>query len=199
MSCWPCGQRMKKPTRAVDPAHHPGAAPRRTGSRTSLGIPRDLETIILKAISHDAGQRYPSAEAMADDLRCFLEDRPIRARRVGPVERLGRWCRRNKSLASLTGTTLFLLVLVAVVASIGYVRTKRALQGEACERAKAEANAGLAIEALDRMFERFSPTRDAGSSATLHGRRQGRNHRGAQLADSVQGSRGAAGRDAAVL
>ena len=61
---------------------------------------------------------------MADDLRCFLEDRPIRARRVGPVERLGRWCRRNKSLASLTGTTLFLLVLVAVVASVGYVRTR---------------------------------------------------------------------------
>ena len=96
---------------------------------------------------------------MADDLRCFLEDRPIRARRIGPVERLGRWCRRNKSLASLTGTTLFLLVLVAAVASIGYVRTKSALHGEALERAKAEANAGLAIEALDRIFEGFSPTR----------------------------------------
>jgi eukaryotic-like serine/threonine-protein kinase len=65
-------------------------------------IPRDLETIILKAISHDIGQRYQSAAAMADDLRSFLEDRPIRARRVGPVQRLGRWCRRNKSLASLT-------------------------------------------------------------------------------------------------
>jgi serine/threonine protein kinase len=58
-------------------------------------IPRDLETIILKASSHDASQRYPSAEAMADDLRCFLEDRPSRARRVGPVERLGRWCRSS--------------------------------------------------------------------------------------------------------
>ena len=122
-------------------------------------IPRDLETIILKAISPEAGQRYQSAEAMADDLRCFLEDRPIRARRVSLAERLGRWCRRNKSLASLTGTTLCLLVLVAAVASLGYVRTKRALRGEALERAKAEANASLAIEALDRIFERFSPPR----------------------------------------
>ena len=122
-------------------------------------IPRDLETIVLKATSHDVGQRYQSAEAMADDLRCFLEDRPIQARRASPVERLGRWCRRNQSLASLTGTTLLLLVLVAVVASIGYVRTKHALRGEALERAKAEANAGLAIEALDRIFERFSPSR----------------------------------------
>ena len=122
-------------------------------------IPRDLETIILKAISHDVNQRYQSAVAMADDLRCFLEDRPIRARRVGPAERLARWCRRNKALAGLTGTSLFLLVLVAATASIGYVRTKNALQGEALERAKAEANANLAMEALDRMFERFSPSR----------------------------------------
>ena len=128
-------------------------------STSGLGVPRDLETIILKAISHDVSQRYPSAEAMAEDLRCFLEDRPIHARRVGPVERLGRWCRRNKTLASLTGTTLFLLALVAVVASIGYVRTKNALRREALERTKAEANASLAIEALDRMFERFSPNR----------------------------------------
>jgi tetratricopeptide (TPR) repeat protein len=122
-------------------------------------IPQDLETIILKAVSHDANQRYQSAEAMADDLRCFLEDRPIQARRVGPVERFGRWCRRNKALAGLAGTTLFLLVLVAAIASVGYVRTKNALQGEAVERGKAEANANLAMEALDRMFDRFSPSR----------------------------------------
>lgn len=122
-------------------------------------IPRDLETIILKATSHDVGQRYQSAEEMAEDLRRFLEDRPIRARRSSPAERLGRWCRRNRTLAGLTGTTLFLLVTVAVVASLGYVRTKRALQGEESQRIKAEANASLAIEALDRMFERFSPNR----------------------------------------
>ena len=81
---------------------------------------------------------------MAEDLRCFLEDRPIHARRVSWAKRLGRWCRRNKSLAALAGTTLFLLVLVAAVASIGYLRTKRALQGVARERARAKASAGLA-------------------------------------------------------
>ena len=128
-------------------------------SSTNREIPRDLETIILKAINHEVSQRYQSAEAMAEDLRCFLEDRPIEARRVGPVERLGRWCRRNKRVASLAGTSLFLLVLVAVVASVGYVRTTRALHGEALQRAKAQANAGLAIEALDQVFEQLSPTR----------------------------------------
>jgi eukaryotic-like serine/threonine-protein kinase len=133
------------------PPPPPGAA--------NPGIPRDLETIILKAVNHDASQRYQSAAAMADDLRCFLEDQPIRARRVGAVERLGRWCRHNPSLAALTGATMFLLVLVAVVASVGYIRTRNALRGEELERARAETNAGLAVEALDRMFERFSPTR----------------------------------------
>jgi tetratricopeptide (TPR) repeat protein len=93
-----------------------------------------------------------------DDLRRFLEDRPIQARRASPLERLGRWCRRNKAVASLTGTTLFLLMLVAIVASVGYVRTKSALQGEANQHAKAEANADLAVEAIDRIFERFSPS-----------------------------------------
>ncbi len=126
---------------------------------TALGIPRDLETIILKAIRPEPGNRYASAWEMAGDLRCFLEDRPIHARRVGQLEQLGRWCRRNPALAVLTGTTLLLLMLVAAVSSVSYVRTKRALEGESTERAKAEANANLAVEALDRTFERLYPTR----------------------------------------
>ena len=134
--------------------HEPPPAP----SASNPQIPRDLETIILKAIAQDADHRYLSAGALADDLRCFLEDRPIQARRVGPLERLGRWCRRNKAVAGLAGTTLFLLILVAVIASVGYVRTKTALQGEADQRDKAEANAALAVEAIDRIFERFSPS-----------------------------------------
>ena len=63
------------------------------------GVPRDLETIIAKAIAHEPAARYASAAALAEDLRRFVEDRPIRARRVSPAERLARWCRRNKLLA----------------------------------------------------------------------------------------------------
>jgi len=126
---------------------------------TTRGIPRDLETIVLKAISHEAAQRYPSAREMAEDLRRFLEDRPISARRASATERLVRWCRRNRSLAALSGTSLVLLVLVAMVTSLGYARTKQALRGESSERTRAETNAALAIEALDRIFDRLSPTR----------------------------------------
>src|SRR6185503_19745110 len=64
-------------------------------------IPRDLETIVLRATEKEPGHRYPSAAALAADLRCFLSDRPISARRSTAFERSWRWCRRNKALAAL--------------------------------------------------------------------------------------------------
>ena len=125
--------------------------------RLNPAIPRDLETAILKAMARDPDRRYQSAGDLGADLQSFLEDRPIQARRASAVERLWRWCRRNPAVASLASATLLLLVMIAIVATVGYVRTTNALEGEATERGRAEANAKLAIEALDRIFERFSP------------------------------------------
>jgi serine/threonine protein kinase len=64
-------------------------------------VPRDLETIVLKAMAREPSHRYAIAAEMAADLRRFLEDRPIRARRVGPWERGVRWCRPNPLAAGL--------------------------------------------------------------------------------------------------
>jgi WD40 repeat protein/serine/threonine protein kinase len=86
-------------------------------------VPRDLETIVLKAIEKDPDHRYASAAELAEDLRRFLEDRPIRARRVGSVERFGRWCRRNPALAA-TGTVAALALLTATVVSIVFAVQK---------------------------------------------------------------------------
>ena len=136
-------------------------------------VPRDLETIVLKAMAKEPTRRYESAGALANDLQRFLEDRPIHARRVGAIERLWRWSRRNRALASLSGTVFVLLVLVAVVASAGYLHTKRAsrrvsdaniqvkraLAAESRQRQKAEATSKLAQEALDDLFEQFVPNR----------------------------------------
>jgi serine/threonine protein kinase len=89
--------------------HEDPPAPRRLDTR----IPRDLETVVLKAIAHDPRRRYATAEELAEDLRCFLADRPVRARRSRLPERLWRWCRRNPTIASLTMVIALLLLLVA--------------------------------------------------------------------------------------
>jgi WD40 repeat protein/serine/threonine protein kinase/Flp pilus assembly protein TadD len=93
-------------------------------------IPHDLETIVLKALAREPAHRYQTAADLAEDLKRFVEDRPIRARRVSQLERLWRWCRRNPALAGLTATALFLLATVAVVATAAYAHTSAALRRE---------------------------------------------------------------------
>ena len=65
------------------------------------GIPRDLETIVLKALAKEPGLRYTTADQMAEDLRRFVADRPILARRISTPARVWRWARRNQAIASL--------------------------------------------------------------------------------------------------
>jgi tetratricopeptide (TPR) repeat protein len=126
-----------------------------------------LETIVLKAMAREPRDRYPTAGDLARDLACFLEDRPIQARRTPPAERLWRWARRNRAVAGLLACSLVLLVAVAVVASVGYVRTARANAQEKIERKKAEETSALAVEALDSIFRQFAPDRTAPASASL--------------------------------
>lgn len=78
-------------------------------------IPRDLETIVLKCVDAEARRRYQSADELAEDLQRFISDEPIRARRVSPVERLARWARRNRAIASLAVTVVSLLFFGSIV------------------------------------------------------------------------------------
>jgi serine/threonine protein kinase len=64
-------------------------------------IPRDLETICLKAMAKTPARRYATAQEMADDLRRYERGEPIRARPIGTIARLVRWCRRNPLAASM--------------------------------------------------------------------------------------------------
>jgi WD40 repeat protein/serine/threonine protein kinase len=81
-------------------------------------IPRDLETIVSKCLAKDPADRYATAGALAADLQHFLDDEPIRARPLGPLERLGRWCRRNPALAGALAAAVAFLLLGTVVSSL---------------------------------------------------------------------------------
>ena len=90
--------------------NHEPTSPRMHDSR----IPRDLETICLKAMAKNAAQRYADCQQLADDLRRWLDGEPIHARRVGLLERSIRWARKNPIPAGLTGLAAMLLLVIAV-------------------------------------------------------------------------------------
>jgi WD40 repeat protein len=123
-------------------------------------VPRDLETIIAKAIARDPAHRYATPAALAEDLQRFVEDRPIRARRAGLAERAWRWSRRNKAVAALVAAVAALLILVAVGSTLSAVQLRgmnRALEANlyfsnialAHRECQAE-NPGRAEKLLDR-------------------------------------------------
>jgi tetratricopeptide (TPR) repeat protein len=59
------------------------------------GVPADLETVVLKALAKVPAERYATAKELADDLRHWLEDRPVRARRPTLAQRGAKWCKRH--------------------------------------------------------------------------------------------------------
>jgi WD40 repeat protein len=91
-------------------------------------IDADLETICLKCLRKEPAARYPSAEAVAEELQRWLAGEPIVARPVGPGERLIRWCRRKPALASALGAAALLLLTVLIGSPITALRIRAAQQ-----------------------------------------------------------------------
>ena len=122
-------------------------------------IPRDLETITLKCLAHEPSRRYQNAESLAADLACFLEDKPIRARRASWMERTWRWCRRSPALAGMSGLAATLLIAVVATAVTGYLQTRKAYDEATKSLARAEATSQLARDALEDIYLQLSPDR----------------------------------------
>jgi serine/threonine protein kinase len=86
--------------------------------------PRDLELICMKCLARSPGSRYHSAGALRDDLRAWLDGRPIAARPVPQFERLLSWSRRNPLPASLAATLVVTLITGVTLLSMALARAR---------------------------------------------------------------------------
>ena len=122
-------------------------------------IPHELETIVLKAIEKNAHERYATATELADDLRRFLEDKPIQAKRPSVRERLRKWGRRHRSLVStmVFAAILGLIGLGLSTAVLWHEKqlTYEALQEQAKQELLARANLATAQEQHRRAVMNF--------------------------------------------
>ncbi len=81
--------------------------------RLNRRIPRDLETVVLKAMAKEPARRYQSAGDLADDLGRFLRTEPVQARRTPIWRRAVTWVKANRMKAALFATAIAATVLVA--------------------------------------------------------------------------------------
>ncbi len=88
-------------------------------------IPRDLNRIIEKAVSREPDYRYQTAAELREDLRAFLDDRPISARKISLLENMWRWGRRNPAQAFTSFFVAFMLLTIATAATLALLKNQQ--------------------------------------------------------------------------
>jgi WD40 repeat protein/serine/threonine protein kinase len=123
------------------------------------GIPVELETIVLKAVAKSPAERYDTAQELADDLRRFLDDLPIRARRPSLLQRVRKWARRHRTVVQAAAACLLLTAAGLMVggwlldqekARTAEAKARAATDRAALEeKAKDEAETGLYFRTIE--------------------------------------------------
>jgi hypothetical protein len=135
--------------------------------RLNPAVPAELETIVLKAMAKNPGERYATARELADDLERFLKDEPIRARRPTLLQRARKWARRHQPVvwsAAVSVVVVLLLAVVGLAISNALIRQEREeahRQRDAADQARQEAIAYLKTtrRAIDQMLTRVANER----------------------------------------
>jgi WD40 repeat protein len=158
-------------------------------SRLRPEVDRDLETICLKCLEKEPGQRYTSANALAADLARYLAEEPILARPPNLAERAGKWVRRNRRLATALGSVIGVALVVIAAGTVVFVqRVKRERDAARQERdraqvekaradtealrarARARLERGYSLLALERHTEALGVFTEAAEAITNFGR-----------------------------
>ncbi len=143
--------------------------PPRLRSRNAA-VPRELETIVGRAMEKEPEDRYATAQDLADDLRRFLDDQPIRARPPTWWQRARKWARRHRGTVRVAGVCGLLMVIGLALSTVliwqEKERTRAALalasahyEAELTQRRQAEAHYQLAREAVDRYYTTVSESK----------------------------------------
>jgi serine/threonine protein kinase len=109
-------------------------------------IPAELEVVVLKAMAKNPAERYATAQELADDLRRFLDDKPVRARRTPLRQRLARWARRHKAWVAAAAAVLVLATAALAVSNVLVWR----------ERQRAEKRSEFARRVVNDMYTDFA-------------------------------------------
>jgi serine/threonine protein kinase/WD40 repeat protein len=131
-------------------------------------LPRDLVTICLRCLQKEPRQRYASALALAEDLRRFLDGRPVQARPVSQGEKLWRWCRRKPLVAALLTSVTVLVLLVAVGAPLAAFLWHE--QRDEARRNEARAQSAEQ-DALDELWQSYQTQAELLRSTKQFGQR----------------------------
>jgi serine/threonine protein kinase/tetratricopeptide (TPR) repeat protein len=120
--------------------------------RHNKTIPTDLETILLKAMANEPHSRYSTAKDLADDLRRFIDCRPIRARRSTLVQCAAKWARRHTPIVASAVVVLFLAAMGLAINNVLIVReqARTRFAYEEVARKQAATAAALAAEEKQR-------------------------------------------------
>ena len=150
----------------------------------NASIPADLETICLKCLQKEPARRYPTAQALADELRRFLHHEPIHARPIGRLEKFQSWCRREPVLATLT-LSLAAVLVAGLLLTTGLLWRERVARLRATAAEQAQSQLRLQVERqkdaatseaaksrqladfLQQMLTRAGPSASLGRDTTL--------------------------------
>jgi len=119
--------------------------------RYNESIPKDLETICLRAMAKDRSSRFQTAQDLIDELERWLDGRPILSRPTGRLERAWRWCRRNPMVSSLSSLVLLLLITLSVVMAWSSMRLLASSRESRSHALAAQRQSSALLETLGRL------------------------------------------------